>query len=77
LRYSFIIEGYFLDGAVSRFRTATQSPKVTLVAHSMGGLASRVIMEGFGRGPEVDHLVTLGTPHFCRTRRLMSAFCQG
>jgi pimeloyl-ACP methyl ester carboxylesterase len=60
---SFALEGAVLNDAVARFQTAVGSPKVTLVAHSMGGLASRVMIEGYGGGPKVDHLVTIGTPH--------------
>ncbi|MBK6770521.1 MAG: hypothetical protein IPG72_16205 [Ardenticatenales bacterium] len=39
--------------------------RVTLVAHSMGGLVSRAYIEGseFERPMDVERLITLGTPH--------------
>jgi len=36
---------------------------VTILAHSMGGLASRYYIEGLGGEEYVDSVVTLGTPH--------------
>ena len=41
----------------------TGAPKVFLVAHSMGGLASRVYLQQHGGGAKVAGLVTIGTPH--------------
>jgi len=40
-----------------------QGPRLTVVAHSMGGLVSRSFIERFGGSTIVEHLVTCGTPH--------------
>ncbi len=37
--------------------------RITLIAHSMGGLVSRVYLQMLGGDRRVDTLVTLGTPH--------------
>ncbi|HJN78322.1 MAG TPA: alpha/beta fold hydrolase [Myxococcota bacterium] len=37
--------------------------RITLVAHSMGGLVSRVYLQMLGGDRRVDTLITLGTPH--------------
>lgn len=39
------------------------SKKITLVAHSMGGLVSRHFVEKLGGNAVVSHLVTVGSPH--------------
>lgn len=41
----------------------TNGTKVKIVAHSMGGLVSRSMMELYGGSKYVKRLVTLGTPH--------------
>ncbi len=37
--------------------------RVDLIAHSMGGLVSRVYLQKLGGARRVDRLITLGTPH--------------
>jgi len=37
--------------------------RIDLIAHSMGGLVSRLYLQKLGGARRVDHLVTLGTPH--------------
>ncbi|SNT20968.1 alpha/beta hydrolase fold [Noviherbaspirillum humi] len=41
---------------------ATRSPRIIIVAHSMGGLAARAYLKRWGAG-RVARLVTLGSPH--------------
>lgn len=41
----------------------TNGSKVKIVAHSMGGLVSRSMMELYGGSKYVKKLITLGTPH--------------
>lgn len=41
----------------------THGEPATVVAHSMGGLGARWYVEQRGGAPNVDSLVTLGTPH--------------
>jgi len=38
--------------------------KVTLVAHSMGGLVAHIYLQEYGGAAKVSKLITLGTPHF-------------
>jgi pimeloyl-ACP methyl ester carboxylesterase len=58
------IEGYAdrIAGAVERLRNASGSPKVTIVAHSMGGLATRAYLRRHG-GAAVARVITVATPH--------------
>jgi pimeloyl-ACP methyl ester carboxylesterase len=60
------IEAYTatIDAAAKRLEAATGLPPV-IVAHSMGGLASRVwaARTGARPGEDVHRLITLGTPH--------------
>jgi pimeloyl-ACP methyl ester carboxylesterase len=42
---------------------ANSGKKITLMAHSMGGLVSRYFIENLGGNAVVEHLVTIGTPH--------------
>lgn len=51
-----------LHAAVERLRSATGAARVTLVAHSMGGLAARVYLRDYGDGA-VAQVITLATPH--------------
>ncbi|HZX26941.1 MAG TPA: alpha/beta fold hydrolase [Telluria sp.] len=51
-----------LAQAVERLRAATGAARVTLVAHSMGGLVCRAYLRAFG-DDAVARVVTLGTPH--------------
>jgi pimeloyl-ACP methyl ester carboxylesterase len=37
--------------------------RITLIAHSMGGLVARVYLQQLGGARRVERLVTLGTPH--------------
>lgn len=48
--------------AVERLRAATGAAQVTLVAHSMGGLAARVYLRDYGDSA-VARVITLATPH--------------
>ncbi len=47
---------------VDEVLAATGAPRLTLVAHSMGGLVCRAYLRSFGDS-KVDALVTLGSPH--------------
>ena len=38
-------------------------PRLTIVAHSTGGLVGRCFVERHGGGAVTDHLITCGTPH--------------
>ncbi len=51
-----------LAAAAGRLRAASGARRLVLVAHSMGGLAARALLQTAG-GMEVDQLITLGTPH--------------
>jgi len=51
-----------LAQAVDRLRAATGAPRVTLVAHSMGGLVCRAYLRAHGDG-QVARVITLGSPH--------------
>ncbi len=57
------------------------NPVVHIVAHSMGGLVSRSMIEELGRDAMVDKLITLGTPHLGSPmeafRSLISTFLKG
>ena len=58
------IDGYaqLVQHAVEALCRASGAPRVTVVAHSMGGLVARAWMRAYGAAP-VARLVTLGTPH--------------
>ncbi|MEH0168101.1 esterase/lipase family protein [Roseateles microcysteis] len=51
-----------IEQAVVQLETATGQPPL-LLAHSMGGLASRAWWRKYGRDGRVHGLVTLGSPH--------------
>lgn len=51
-----------VERAVQALRAASGQPTVALVAHSMGGLAVRAWMRGFG-SLVAAKVITLGTPH--------------
>lgn len=51
-----------IHAAVERLRQATGAPLVVLVAHSMGGLATRAYLRRHGDAA-VARVVTLATPH--------------
>jgi pimeloyl-ACP methyl ester carboxylesterase len=58
-------EGFWLGIVIGNLLQATGADKVTLLAHSMGGLASRAYLEFYDsrNGQDVDKLVTIGTPN--------------
>lgn len=49
----------FADGV----RARTGAARVDLVGHSQGGLVARAYVKWYGGAPEVDSLITLGTPN--------------
>jgi triacylglycerol esterase/lipase EstA (alpha/beta hydrolase family) len=51
-----------LHAALERLCKATGSPRAIIVAHSMGGLASRAYLRRHGAA-KVARVITLGTPH--------------
>ncbi|MGL4437069.1 MAG: esterase/lipase family protein, partial [Giesbergeria sp.] len=51
-----------VDDAVRRVTQATGLPPV-IVAHSMGGLATRAWLRAFSADARVHRVITLGTPH--------------
>jgi pimeloyl-ACP methyl ester carboxylesterase len=51
-----------IHAAVERLRAATGAERVTLVCHSMGGLAARSYLRQHGHH-SVQRVVTIGTPH--------------
>jgi predicted alpha/beta hydrolase family esterase len=58
------LEGYakVIHAAVERLRSATGAPRVTLVCHSMGGLAARTYLRRHGHH-SVQRVITIDTPH--------------
>ena len=59
---SFTMQGLLLKYAIQKVKELTNSQKVNLVTHSMGGLAARAYMEFFYQN-DVNLLMTIGTPH--------------
>jgi len=51
-----------IEARVQELCAATGAARIAIVAHSMGGLAARAWMRGYGSA-RVARLVTLGTPH--------------
>jgi pimeloyl-ACP methyl ester carboxylesterase len=51
--------------------------KVDIIAHSMGGLVSRSMIEQFGGAKYVNKLITLGTPHTGTYAAFLRAFVGG
>jgi predicted alpha/beta hydrolase family esterase len=51
-----------LEGAIERLRHASGAERITLVCHSMGGLAARSYLRRHGPRA-VQRVVTIGTPH--------------
>ena len=51
-----------IDSAVKRLQQATGARQVTLVGHSMGGIASRAYLRKHGDAA-VAHVITLASPH--------------
>ncbi|HUN93168.1 MAG TPA: alpha/beta fold hydrolase [Burkholderiaceae bacterium] len=58
------IDGYAtaIHEAIGRLRAKCDAPRVTLVCHSMGGLAARAYLRAYGDA-QVDRLITIATPH--------------
>ncbi|MDH5208290.1 MAG: alpha/beta fold hydrolase [Burkholderiaceae bacterium] len=58
------VQGYAqtIHAAVERLRAATGAERVTLVCHSMGGLAARAYLRSHGHRA-VKRVVTIDTPH--------------
>jgi predicted alpha/beta hydrolase family esterase len=54
--------GEAIHGAVERLRAATGAERITLVCHSMGGLAARSYLRRHGHHA-VQRVVTIDTPH--------------
>lgn len=52
-----------LDAFIEDVLAATESQKVDLVAHSMGGLSTRYYIKNLGGADKVESLITLGSPH--------------
>jgi pimeloyl-ACP methyl ester carboxylesterase len=64
-----------LAAKIDAIRAATGAAKVTLVAHSMGGLVARAYVRRFG-AEQVRCLVTLGAPHHGSVHaRLVPGIC--
>lgn len=53
-----------LRDRINNIKTKTNSEKVDLVGHSMGGLVSRAYIQSEIYDEDVAHLVTLGSPHY-------------
>jgi pimeloyl-ACP methyl ester carboxylesterase len=51
-----------IDAAIERLRAATGAARVTLVCHSMGGIAARAYLRQHGDGA-IDKVITLASPH--------------
>lgn len=52
-----------LGARVDEILRDSESAKITLVCHSMGGLVSRFFVERLGGSDRVRGIITLGTPH--------------
>lgn len=50
--------------AIERAKTFTRQEKVILIGHSMGGLVSRLYVEGDQYREDVEKLFTFGSPHW-------------
>lgn len=59
------ISAYATEARVEaeRLRERTGARQVDVVAHSMGGLVARYLIQNLDYEGRVDHLVTFGTPH--------------
>ena len=68
---------YFIDSLGAALankiaaKTKTPSGRITLIAHSMGGLVVRSAVEEHGAAAFVNTLITLGTPHLGQSRSLL------
>lgn len=54
--------GAVIDRAVSQLRAASGAERITLVCHSMGGLAARAYLRAHGASA-VARVITISTPH--------------
>ncbi|MDT7603380.1 MAG: triacylglycerol lipase [Acidobacteriota bacterium] len=52
-----------LRAEVNRILQETKSPKIHIIAHSMGGLDARAMIARLGMAERVASLTTIGTPH--------------
>ncbi len=52
-----------LQRFVERVRAREDSPRVDIVAHSLGGLIARYYIEHLGGAEQVGRLITIGSPH--------------
>lgn len=62
-RNSNVESAKLLKDKIKEAKQKGKSPKVDLVAHSMGGIVSRQYIESDEYENDVEHLITLGTPH--------------
>jgi pSer/pThr/pTyr-binding forkhead associated (FHA) protein len=64
-----------LAETVRAWRAGRERPteKVTLIAHSMGGLAARLFLDAYGGADAVEHCIFLGTPHLGSASSLQMA----
>jgi hypothetical protein len=53
-----------LDKCITKAQGGNTNTKVIIVAHSMGGLISRLYIDDATRAKKVEKLITLGTPYF-------------
>ena len=51
-----------IDRAVQKARCAAAGKQITLIGHSMGGIAARAYLRDFGDGA-IAQVITLGSPH--------------
>ena len=67
LAYNYRSRGASIEGLgielKRRIDDQVKGGRITLVAHSMGGLVARVYLQMLGGDRRVDRLITLGTPH--------------
>lgn len=59
-----------LDQKINEIKAQTGSPKVDIVAHSMGGLVARNYISDAVKASKVRRLFTLGTPHLGAVKSL-------
>lgn len=57
------VRAMFLADHVDAVLERTGAPKVNIIAHSMGGLDTRVLVSGMGYGDRVASVTTISSPH--------------
>lgn len=62
-RESNVNTALLLKEKINQVKQTSKSPRVDIIAHSMGGLVARQYIEGDGYENDIDQLITLGTPH--------------